>query len=156
MTDEDKKLGIRAATTFKELFPELWKHDMEHFDTAYHTPSTDKTSAIYQCCKCQHWEHLITDYGLLPMSDSLRRSKRLLLLKKRAVATPCTVPDPIDINDWNVAYKLARSVDGELFRATLTNIWWQQTTGTDFSLWLLVAATPADLILAACIAKERE
>ena len=68
----------------------------------------------------------------------------------------CTVPDPIDINDWNVAYKLARSVDAELFRVALVEIWYDQTAGGDFTKWLLVAAQPSDYILAAIKAAEGE
>lgn len=74
----------------------------------------------------------------------------------------CTVPDPIDINDWNVAMKLFREVlNGKAMHA-LTQMFRDnynadkpESKSVTF-WWALRHATPADYIEAACIAKDAE
>ena len=138
------------------LWPEPWKHEMSLFDTAYHFPTRDKISSIYQCDKCQHKESLVTNYNLLPMSSRLKRRERLSLLKERQTSHPCTVPDLIPLDDWNVAMKWRDWAVGKYgqmaYGPALAKV---SGVKDDYSLafWLMTDARPADYLKAAALCK---
>lgn len=129
MTDEEKiELGLRAATTFKELFPGPWKHDVY--------PGSEK----YECDRCNKtWPFKGNDPCIL--------SER-----------KCTVPDPIDINDWNVAMTLRDEMCNSLAWDRACYDVWQRVTdkAVTYATFWRNYAKPKHYIEAACIEKERE
>ncbi len=75
---EERELGLRAATIFKDLFPEHWAHK-----TTCYKREPEK---LFNCCKCNQNGNM--DFAI----------------------TPCTIPDPLNIN-WDNAMMLYRSLD---------------------------------------------
>lgn len=69
---------------------------------------------------------------------------------------------PIDINDWNVAMMLVRVFEADAKYSFILRALYDRYEAHDrrvpinFEAWLILYATPADHILAACIAKEGE
>ena len=96
------------------------------------------------------------------------------LLGTTRVDSPCPSPDPIDVNDWNVAIEIYRSMDvcGRVNTMTeLTQIFLQEIddykntadligSSDDLPLqtdcWLLGTGEPKHLILAACKTREAD
>lgn len=77
---------------------------------------------------------------------------------------PCTIPDPVNINDWNVAHELGGACDWMLFEDALLSLYRDyckkgvkdKTGFINYFGWFTHIVTPADFILAACRAKEGE
>lgn len=96
------------------------------------THSIENTFHGYKCSKCDCVEQLYVKD--LPAS--------------------CTVPDPIDINDWNVAMRLFReAIEHE--RPNDTRKLVKDVTGMSLAN-LLIYGKKEQFIKAACEAKERE
>lgn len=132
MTEAEIELGMKAATVFKDLFPDAWKHDND-----------EKADPHHHCKKCE--KH--TTYGV----------------ETGFYDTPCTVPTPIDINDWNVAHKLVRECDHIAIRKSLAEIYERYRYNTEdgkriypYDIWTTHHATPSDYTKAAIKAKEAE
>ncbi len=75
------------------------------------------------------------------------------LTHKSENCSPCTVPDPIDINDWNVAMKVVK--------ATIRIVGYSKwiiicKDHTNISRTPLNKATPVDYLRAALLAKGAE
>lgn len=154
MTPEQKKeLGVRVVKAFPELFPDAWKHDFRptFLDTRWPSDKPKYIAYIAQCKKCEK--------GLLAGETSCRVIGGQEHIYTPSKPTSCTVPDPIDVDDWNVAMKLVRATKKvDIFRVLLS-IWRENTevsVSEVFIYWLLFHATPADYIEAAIKAKEKE
>jgi hypothetical protein len=150
----------QAVKLAEVLVEKPWKHEWSYVETIYRHPTDTETSSVYQCDKCQHKESLITAYSLLPMSSSLRRGERLLLLKERQRKSPCPVPDPIDIHDWNVAMEWRDKTVRNIFHECLVDVM-DTVAATDVYRYpalmesLLVSFThPIHYLIAAAMAKE--
>ncbi len=81
------------------------------------------------------------------------------------MATPCPIPDPIDITDWNVAMRLIREVthcsvgmvDVYNKRCNKSYRWDDDPERTVAMAWFASPlSTPQDYIEAACITRAKE
>lgn len=103
------------------------------------------------------WEHRFCDpkTAVIAISFNQPCCKCGLDIYISRNATPCTLPDPIDVNDWNVAMRLAKKIADTsytLFVNALEEV--LEVDGINISD--IIAATPQDLIEAACKAKGGE
>lgn len=64
--------------------------------------------------------------------------------------TDCTVPDPINVNDWNVAMAWRQ----QLYPAVIREIWMQEDDVFGMWKWWAIFAQPHHYIIAACMAQE--
>jgi len=132
-----EELAIRAVKLFPKLFPDAWKHDKCLSGGAL---------GVFWCKKCYMSADDLPKRGDFPDLDPLH-------------AVPmdgCTIPDPIDIN-WDNAMKLVRTAGIPVVRQ-LWIIWTNSHYHRKHNLlrWIVFHATPADYILAACKAREKE
>ncbi len=130
--EQEKKISTRATTLFPDLFPDAWKHHLAG-DTSYDTK--------VKCGRCK--KLLYHRDG--PMDGWWQDEFK----------TPCTIPTPLDIN-WDNAMRMFREVDKHWGKKALVKIFVESKSNVGFGWWLMYFVTPADYILAACIAKEKE
>lgn len=86
------------------------------------------------------------------------RCKKCNVTLKEGQFKCCSVPDPIDIKDWNVATKWARKHFGEGLLLYMKQMWeWSgYELEMSFPHWLLAKAQPKHYLIAAAMARAKE
>ena len=136
----DKELALAVPTAFPELFPDQWEHD--------HISNPDGSWGCIKdhCSKCKKCGRR-DDEGS-PTSDYLHEWYE----------TSCTVPTPIDINDYNVAMKVRDALVEQGKRHALKDAMkavHAESSGLGYSaadtysVYFAIYATPADYLRAA-------
>ena len=133
-------LGDKLAVELAEvLSPEPWKHEF------ISNPDGKSESLLDFCSKCQH------DAGTLD-----GEMYPYMVSYKAFIAKGCSVPDPIKVDDWKEAKYWQGKCNPFAFREWIWHIWASQPERKgSFVEWVISIAQPADYLIAAAIAAER-
>ena len=102
------------------------------------------------------WEHCL---GGGKLGDTCTKCDRVVWPENGQLENSnCSVPDPIDVRDWNVALALYRKhktpVSGRQ-QEWLHHVWLKTSSNKPFNEWVDDEAQPHHYIIAACTAKEK-
>lgn len=147
----DKELAVQIPTAFKELFPDAWKHDIDCEIVG--------TKCCDKCKKCgKHAEPVkYSDKDGNTIIEDIYWERSAIFNK-----TLCTVPDPVNIKDWNIAHKVFRAAWMErgwaVMKVEITKIMKSRhiSENPDVYEWWTFTADAADYLRVALLAKENE
>ncbi len=111
-----------------------WKHIYEYGgQCTWGNPDREGAPKWRHCKKCDMWWHRKKEDDVLP-------------------DVPCSVPDPITIDDWNIAiYHFRQQACGEEQLRPLMDKGW-----FDVMTWAVSGAQPKHYLIAAAMAMERK
>ncbi len=106
------------------------------------------------------WEHCL---GGGKLGDTCTKCDRVVWPEKGQLEnSKCPVPDPIDAEDWNVAMVWFRKMPKTKESVAVLRKLYRIRTGgrarLDYTVvrWLLELADAKDLVIAACMAREKQ
>lgn len=81
-----------------------------------------------------------------------------VMQRSRTRKEDCPVPDPIDVNDWNVAKYWQGKITKDAFDSAIWEVYRASGWGSDNEgyYWMVNYAQPSDYLRAACMAQENK